>query len=102
MLIQRWQAALLPKKEQFKLLMTQEGLDQFEEVFPPTFKVSEHRHPYTEIRIVVTGELLFNVAGNQVLLRAGDRIEVPANTKHSHVNNHSSDDCVCLVAHRLA
>jgi quercetin dioxygenase-like cupin family protein len=101
MLIHRWQAEVLPAPIQFKMLLEREGLDPFVEEFPAGLKVNEHRHPFTEVRYVVAGELLFNVAGNQVLLRAGDRIEVPANTKHSHVNN-SVELCICIVAQKIA
>lgn len=85
MLIQRWQAALVPTPEQLKLIFHNEGLEINEENLAPNTKFQEHRHPYTEVRVVVEGELLFNVGGTQLLLRAGDRIEVPANTKHFHL-----------------
>ncbi|MFP5518663.1 MAG: cupin domain-containing protein, partial [Bdellovibrionia bacterium] len=68
-----------------------------EERFEPQLKVKEHRHPFCEVRMVISGELLFSVAGNQFLLRAGDRIEIPANTRHSHSNQ---EDCLCICAHR--
>lgn len=99
MLITRWQAPLTPTKDQVAMLMQTEGLEPFEEDYAPQIKISEHRHPFAEVRVVVSGELLFNIAGNQFLLRAGDRVEIPANTKHWHVNN-SQDLCVCICAHR--
>jgi len=82
MLITRWQAPLLPNTEQFLMMLDQEGLEGVVEDFSPGMKISDHRHPFTEVRVVLEGELLFNVAGNQFLLRAGDRLEIPSNTKH--------------------
>lgn len=99
MLIIRWQAPITPSKEQAKILMESEGLEPFEEEYKPQVKISEHRHPFGEVRMVVEGELLFNIAGNQFLLRAGDRVEIPSNTKHWHVNN-GQGPCVCVCAHR--
>ena len=99
MLIIRWQAPITPNKEQVKVLMEAEGLDPFEEEYLPQVKITEHRHPFGEVRTVVEGELLFTIAGNQFLLRAGDRVEVPSNTKHWHVNN-GSKPCVCICAQR--
>lgn len=99
MLITRWQAPITPNKDQVKILMESEGLEPFEEEYLPSIKITEHRHPFGEVRTVVEGELLFTIAGNQFLLRAGDRVEVPSNTKHWHVNN-GPNRCVCVCAHR--
>lgn len=48
-----------------------------EEVYP------EHRHPFDEVRMILSGELSMNINGNQLLLRSGDKIVIPSNTKHS-------------------
>ena len=79
MLITRWQAPNKLSREQAQMILEAEGLESFEETLAPQKKVSEHRHPFTEVRIILQGELLYNIAGNQVLLREGDRIEIPAN-----------------------
>ena len=99
MLITRWQAPITPNKAQVKILFETEGLEPFEEEYAPQIKISEHRHPFGEVRMVISGELLFNIAGNQFLLRAGDRVEIPSNTKHWHVNN-GHGTCVCVCAQR--
>lgn len=84
MLINRWQAPLVPTRDLAFLMVTNEGLEPTEERYEANVKIPEHRHPFDEVRIVLEGEMLFNIAGNQLLIRAGDRIEIPANTKHSH------------------
>ena len=99
MLVTRWQAPIAPTKSQVKMLLEAEGLDPYEEVYSPSIKINEHRHPLGEVRVVLSGELLFNIAGNQFLLRQGDRVEIPANTKHWHINN-GQEDCVCVCAHK--
>lgn len=100
MIITRWQAPVSPTAAQIKMMLETEGLEAFTELYSPTEKISEHRHPYTEVRYVVSGELMFNIAGNQFLLRAGDRVEVPANTKHSHFAG-NNDPCSCVCAQKL-
>ena len=101
MIVQRWTAPLSPSKEQLSILLENEGLEPFSESLPPNEKIIDHRHPFTEVRIILSGELLFNVAGNQMLLRQGDRIEIPANTKHAHTTQ-GAEPCLCICAHKLA
>lgn len=100
MITTRWQAELFPTPEQMRLLLAMEGLDAIEEVFQAGQKIADHRHPHSEVRVVLSGELLTNVAGNQVLLRPGDRIEIPSNTKHSYTVM-GQGPCVCLYAQRI-
>jgi quercetin dioxygenase-like cupin family protein len=82
MLITRWQASHNPTSDDCRQWLAQEGLECVLEIYEPGNKVKEHRHPFSEIRYIVEGEMLFNVGGNQFLLRPGDRLEIPANTKH--------------------
>ncbi len=100
MIIHRWLASVVPTEQQINQILASEGLEPILEVFNVGQKIQEHRHPYTEIRVVVSGQLTLNIAGNQMLLREGDRIEIPANTKHSYLNNYV-DDCKSLYAIRL-
>lgn len=83
MIIHRWQSPMIPEKDQIKLFFEREGLSPIEDVYNPKEKVLKHRHPLDEIRMVCSGEIIFNVSGNQLLLRAGDRIIIPSNTWHS-------------------
>lgn len=101
MLVTRWQAQMIPTKEQIKMIFLAEGLEPREEVYPANSQVKEHRHPHDEIRMVVSGELFINVAGNQLLLRAGDRIEIPSNTRHE-TTARGNEDCLCIIAQRMA
>lgn len=100
MLITRWQAPNKLSREQAQMILEAEGLEPFEETLDPQKKVAEHRHPFTEVRILLRGELLYNIAGNQVLLREGDRIEIPANTRHSHLCQ-GSEPCYSVYAQKI-
>ena len=101
MLVTRWQAAVLPSIEQLTLMFENEGLLCHKEVVEQNTEIKDHRHPFDEIRVVVAGSLFFNIAGNQLLLRPGDRIEIPANTRHSK-SNQENEPCECLVAQRVS
>ena len=100
MIVRRWQAPLVPNEEQIKMIFVAEELDPYMEVYPPDSKVVEHRHPFDEIRMVSEGELFLNIAGNQLLLRAGDRVEIPSNTKHETWVNGTAE-CKCVCAKRV-
>ena len=100
MIIQRWQAPLQLTLPQAHLIFESEGLDCYEEIYQPQEKVREHRHLFSEVRILLEGEMLFNISGNQFLLRAGDRVEIPANTRHSHTAQ-GQGRCLCLCAERI-
>lgn len=99
MIVTRWQAPVLPSMEQVKMIFEAEGLSPVEEAFPPQTLIPDHRHPFDEIRMVIQGAMFLNISGNQLLLRPGDRIEIPANTRHSK-NVEGQETCVCVVANR--
>lgn len=99
MIVTRWQAPVLPSIEQIKMIFEGEGLNPVEEIIPMSVQVKDLRHPFDEVRMVISGDLLMNISGNQVLLRAGDRIDLPSNTKHSKSAN-GSEPCVSVVAMR--
>jgi mannose-6-phosphate isomerase-like protein (cupin superfamily) len=84
MIVRRWEAgAPLSPKHAEKVIML-EGMEPIAEIFDPKVKTQENRHPYFELRFVLAGQLLVNVSGNQVLLRQGDSILIPPNTRHSY------------------
>ncbi len=97
MLVSRWQAPILPTRQQMALMLESEGLEPTEETIPAGLGVTDHRHPFDEVRIVVSGQLMLDIAGNKMLLRAGDRVLIPANTRHSKQAD-GQDPCVCLYA----
>jgi quercetin dioxygenase-like cupin family protein len=96
-LVNRWQANILPTRQQMALMLESEGLEPVEETIPAGTGVTDHRHPFDEVRIVVAGALHLDIAGNRLLLRAGDRILIPANTRHSKKAD-GDEPCLCLYA----
>jgi quercetin dioxygenase-like cupin family protein len=97
MLVSRWQAPVLPSRQQMALMLESEGLEPQEEILSAGAKIADHRHPFDEVRIVVSGQLRLDIAGNRLLLRSGDRILIPANTRHAKEAD-GAEVCVCLYA----
>ncbi len=100
MIIERWQAPLIPDKKLIYILFKREGLEPFEESLEPQQTIKTHRHPFDEVRMILSGELKLDISGNQLLLRAGDKITIPSNTKHSKTVN-GDEPCVCICAQKI-
>ena len=83
MLITRWQAPIVPQIEQIKRMYEAEGLAPSLKEFEPDATINGQRHPFDEVITVAQGELHIDIAGNKFLLRPGDRVMIPSNTKYN-------------------
>ena len=99
MIIKRWLAPIVPNKKQIQSFFDKEGLQHIEERFEPGTKIKDHRHPFDEVRMIVEGKLFYNVDGNKLLVKAGDRIVIPANTRHSK-EVQGDKDCLSICAYQ--
>lgn len=99
MLVTRWQAPMVPNFQQMQMMFEAEGLTPYEEAIPPQTTIADHRHPFDEVRMVAKGQLLLDIAGNRLLLRPGDKIVIPSNTRHSKRNDGDAP-CVCVCAQK--
>lgn len=64
-------------------ILTGEGLfNIFKWSDPPGSRYPWHTHPHDEVRWVLEGSILIGIQNGEVILRAGDRLDVKANTKH--------------------
>jgi len=52
-----------------------------------------HIHPYQEVRWVYSGEIVMGTEDGEVVLKPGDRLDLPAGTKHWA----KTDKGVCYV-----
>lgn len=94
MIVHRWQAPQIPTEEQILQIMHSEGFDAQIEVLNGRTEIKDHRHHLSETLVISQGELVLNISGNQIILRQGDRAEIPPNTKHAYrVNN----DHLCRI-----
>ncbi|AHZ86925.1 cupin domain-containing protein [Bdellovibrio bacteriovorus] len=99
MIITRWQAPIIPSKQQVLMILESEGMEPYEQILEPAKKVGDHRKPFAEVRVIISGEMIFNVSGNQFVLRPGDRVEIPGNTRFSYVAQ-GGEPCVTVCAQR--
>ena len=83
MLVTRWQAPLVPKKSQIFTWFAMEGLEPQEVEIKPDQALKDLRRPFDEVIMVARGQLNLDIAGNKLLLREGDKIVIPSNTRHS-------------------
>ena len=65
----------------------QQLLDEgFDRVFvaqdAPGIEYPPHKHPFIAAHIVLKGAMTLTVKGKKTVLKAGDRLDVPANTVH--------------------
>jgi quercetin dioxygenase-like cupin family protein len=100
MKINRWTAEISPNFKIIENLFKSEGLD-FKTIHVASgAKMSNQRAPMGELIQIVDGELIFNLSGNQFSLRAGDRLELAANTMYSY-SNLKPDESTFLTAYKL-
>jgi quercetin dioxygenase-like cupin family protein len=52
-------------------------------VYEPGLEFESHSHPQEQITIVQSGQLLFEVAGEKIELKAGDICSIAPNIEHS-------------------
>ena len=100
MIVRRWQAPVIPTQEQIFAMLLAEGLRPDLEEFGPGQDIPIHTHPFDEVRMIVKGAMIIEMTGNRILLRAGDRIHIPSNTKHSK-KIHGSESCLSYCSSKV-
>jgi quercetin dioxygenase-like cupin family protein len=99
--VERWPAGVpLPDEAGLRQRMAEEGLAPYRWSNAPRDVYGAHTHPYHKVIYVVEGSITFGVPGQQIELRAGDRLDLPAGTRHDAVVG--VDGVVCLEAHGAA
>ena len=80
--------------------MTDEGLNPYSWSNGPFDVYAVHSHSYNKVIYVVQGSITFGLPelGQQLTLKAGDRLDLPAGLAHdAHVG---AQGVVCLEAHK--
>lgn len=82
--------------------MHAEGLDPYQWSNNPSAVYDVHAHPYHKVIYVVSGSIVFELPDRkeQAVLEAGDRLELPAGTRHGAVVGNQG--VVCLEGHQAA
>ncbi|HSG78606.1 MAG TPA: cupin domain-containing protein [Acidimicrobiia bacterium] len=60
-----------------------EGLQPTEWSNGPGHRYGEHTHPYHKVLVCVRGSITFHTPDGDLPLAAGDRLDLPAGTRHA-------------------
>jgi len=99
-LVTPWPDSTAPTESKLMQLCTEEGLSPYQWSNGPHDVYSAHQHSYDKVIYVVRGSITFGLPEEerQILLKAGDRLDLPANTVHDAVVG--PQGVVCLEAHK--
>ena len=94
--ITHWQEDTAPTEAELRGRMQAEGLSPHSWSNGPGDEYSAHSHSYTKILYCVRGSIRFSLpdSGEQLDLRPGDRMVVPASTRHSAVVGPAGVTCI--------
>jgi quercetin dioxygenase-like cupin family protein len=98
-LVTPWADSDPPTESRLMQLCADEGLSPYQWSNGPHDVYSAHKHLYNKVIYVVRGSITFGLPeeGQKLLLKAGDRLDLPANTVHDAVVG--PQGVVCLEAH---
>ena len=84
MKLTRWDRETLPSRDALRSALTGEGLTVSEWVDPPGMVYPVHEHANLEVRWVIQGKMRVGLpeSGEEYVLGAGDRMDIPPNTPH--------------------
>jgi uncharacterized protein YjlB len=94
-----WADTATPDQSTLWQRMTEEGLRPYSWSNGPHDIYSAHSHSYNKVIYVVRGSITFGLPelGEQLTLKAGDRLDLPAGTVHDA--RVGAEGVLCLEAH---
>ncbi len=97
--ITRWEAANPPTEKLLTEMMQQQKLNPYSWSNNPHDLYSAHKHGYHKVIYVVRGSITFHlpVLKMKIELKAGDRLDLPANIVHSA--EVGAEGVTCLEGH---
>lgn len=99
-LVTPWADSTSPTESTLTKLCAEQGLHPYAWSNGPHDVYSAHTHSYDKVIYVVRGSITFGLPelGEQLILQAGDRLDLPANTVHNAVVG--PQGVMCLEAHK--
>ena len=99
-LVTPWADPVSPTQSTLWQLMADEGLSPYSWTNGPHDMYSAHTHSYDKVIYVVQGSITFGLPklGQQLTLKAGDRLDLPTGTVHEATVG--SQGVVCLEAQK--
>ncbi|GIV96811.1 MAG: hypothetical protein KatS3mg057_1468 [Herpetosiphonaceae bacterium] len=92
----RWEEARPPTAAALWERMVAEGLRPYSWSNGPGERYATHSHPFHKVLYVAEGSITFGLPtqGEQIELRPGDRLELPAGTVHNAVVGANGVTCL--------
>ncbi len=92
----RWHGGQHPALQAITEKMKQEGLRPYASSNGPNFRIAARSHGYTKVMYCVEGtlELFFPDASQSLLLRPGDRVELPRGLRHATIVGSQGAQCL--------
>jgi len=78
-----WTLPEPPTEEEAEARLRQEGYESFRWHDVPGSNYPRHRHDYDECLWILKGEMTFRIEDRDYVLKAGDRLYLPAGTPHT-------------------
>jgi len=99
-LVTPWADSTPPTESTLTKLCAEQGLNPYAWSNGPHDTYSAHTHSYDKVIYVVRGSITFGLPelGQQLTLKAGDQLDLPANTVHNAVVG--PQGVMCLEAHK--
>ena len=99
-LLTPWADSTPPTESTLMRLCAEQGLHPYSWSNGPRDTYSAHTHSYDKVIYVLRGSITFGLPdlGQQLTLKAGDRLDLPAGTVHDAVVG--AQGVVCLEAHK--
>lgn len=94
--IKRWSGGQHPTLSAITRLMKEEGLRPYMWMNMPNHRYAVRTHGYDKVFYVVEGmvEVVFPDSNQRVILRSGDRTDIPAGVRHGTIVGHTGAKCV--------
>src|SRR5687767_3304717 len=99
-LVTPWSDSAAPTPSELRQFMADEGLSPYSWSNGPFDVYAAHSHSYDKVIFVVQGSITFGLPelGQQLTLKAGDRLDLPAGVVHdAHIG---AQGVICLEAHK--
>ena len=93
-----WSRPEAPSEETIRVAFRAESLSPYAWSNGPGDRYGVHSHGYDKVLFCAWGSITFQVAGRDVHMNAGDRLDLPAGTPHGALVGPRG--CTCLEAHR--
>lgn len=94
--VQRWQGGQHPTLSTITHTMRSEGLRPYMWMNMANHRYAVRSHGYDKVLYVITGSLEITLpdSNQRVRLRSGDRMEIPAGTRHGTIVGKTGAKCV--------